>query len=84
MPGDRVLGLNLGLKCKNKIADRWEKDLYLVVEKPNEGAPVCLVKYEHVRGPRKLLHRNLLLPFMALSVSNTKAMETSMSNAGSI
>ena len=50
----------------------------MVVEKPNEGVPVYLVKREHGRGPRKSLHRNHLLPFMALPVSNTKFRESSV------
>ena len=53
---------------------------FLVVENPNEGVPVYLVKREHGRGPRKSLHRNLLLPFMVLSVSNTKVTEARISD----
>ena len=32
MPGDRVLIRNVGLKGKNKLADKWDKDVYLIVE----------------------------------------------------
>ena len=35
-PGDSVLLRNLGLKGKNKLADKWEKDVYLVVDQPNK------------------------------------------------
>ena len=49
-------------------------------KKTNEGVPVYLVKREHGRGPRKLLYWNYLFPFMALSVSNTKAKECSVSD----
>ena len=69
MPGDRVLIRNVGLKGKNKLADKWEKDVYLVVEQPNKQIPVYVVKREHGRGATKMLHRNLLLPFMALPLS---------------
>ena len=80
MPGDLVLVRNVGLKGKNKIADRWEKDMYLLIIKPKEGFSVYLVKDGHGRGPRKFLFMNLLLPFMALPLSNTKAKESSVSN----
>ena len=66
MPGDPVLIRNVGLKGKNKLADKWEKDVYLVVEQPNKEIPVYIVKREHGRCNTKMLHRNLLLPFMAL------------------
>ena len=69
LPGDRVLVRNVGLKGKNKLADKWEKDVNLVVDQPNKGIPVFVVKREHGRSTRKLLHRNLLLPFMALPAS---------------
>ena len=69
MPGDRVLIRNMGLKGKNKLADKWEKDVYLVVEQPNKEIPVYIVKREHGRCNTKMLHRNLLLPFMALPPS---------------
>ena len=52
----------------------------LVVKKTNEGVPVYLVKDEHRRGPRKFLFMNLLLPFTALPLSNTKATESSVSH----
>ena len=81
MPGDLVLVRNVDLKGNHKIADRSEKDIYLlVVMKTNEGVPVYLVKGEHCRGPRKFLYRNLLSSCMALPVSNTKATESSVSN----
>ena len=51
-----------------------------MVQKTNEGVPVYLVKREHGRGPSKLLYWNLLFPFMALPVSNTKAKECSVSD----
>ena len=65
----RQLAPNVGLKGKNKLADKWEKEVYLVVEQPNNQIPVYVVKREHGRGATKMLHRNLLLPFMALPLS---------------
>ena len=69
MPGDRVLIHNVGLKAKNKLADKCEKDVFLVVEQPNKQIPVYVVKREHGRSATKMLHTNLLLPFMALPLS---------------
>ena len=57
-PGDRVLVRNVGVRGKKKIADRWEKDVYLVVDQPNKGIPVYLLKREHGRGRRRMLHLN--------------------------
>ena len=66
MPGDCVLIRNVCSKGKNKLDDKWKKYVYLVVEQPNKQIPVYVVKREHGRGATKMLHRNLLLPFMAL------------------
>ena len=49
LPCDRVLVRNVGLKGKNKLADKWEKDVYLVVDQTNKGNPVFAVKREHGR-----------------------------------
>ena len=69
MPGDPVLIRNVGLKGKNKLANKWKKDVYLVVEQPNKQILVYVVKREHGRGVTKMLHRNLLLQLMALPLS---------------
>ena len=44
--GDRVLIRKVGLKGKNKLADRWDKHSYIVIEVPNEGEPVYRVQSE--------------------------------------
>ena len=46
LPGNRVLVRNVGLKGKNKFADKWEKEVYLVVDQPNKDVPVFVVKRE--------------------------------------
>ena len=66
------------MRGKRKIAARWEKDVYLVVDRPNKGIPVYLLKREHARGRRRMLHRNLLLPFMALPASKPDLLDTSI------
>ena len=57
-PGDRVLVKNAGVRGKCKLADRLEKDPYIV--------PVYMVKREGRRSKTRFLHRNFLLPFMCL------------------
>ena len=64
--GDVVLVKNVGLKGKQKLADRWNRHPYIVVDPPVKGIPVLVVKREHGRGRPKLLHRNLLLPFSTI------------------
>ena len=67
--GDRVLIRKVGLKGKNKLADRWDKHSYIVIEVPNEGVPVYRVQRESGDSAVKTLHRNMLLPFSAIPSS---------------
>lgn len=64
--GDRVLVKNVGLRGRHKLADRWDKEVYIVVSQPEPSIPVFRVKKEHGRGPVRTLHRNLLLPCVGL------------------
>lgn len=59
--GDRVLLRNFGLTGKNKLADRWRSDPYVVVSQLPD-LPVYRVKLEKGRGGVKTIHRNHLLP----------------------
>ena len=61
-PGDGVLVRNVSIRGKNKLADKWEKIPYLVIEQPSKGIPVYKVKHENGTGGIRTLHRNLLLP----------------------
>ena len=66
-PGDPVLVRNVGLRGKHKIADRWENQPYVVVERPHADIPVYVVKRENSKSKKtRTLHRNLLLPFSYL------------------
>ena len=65
-PGDRVLVRNAGVRGKRKLADRWEKDPYLVIDQPNDDVPVYMVKREGSRSKTCILRPNFLLPFMCL------------------
>ena len=63
--GDRVLVRALGPKVESKVADRWERDIFIVIAKA-DGVPVYTVQSESKRGPKRTLHRNLLRPVGAL------------------
>lgn len=42
--GDRVLGRNVGLKGKNKLADKWDSDVYVIKDIPNSDIPVFTIQ----------------------------------------
>ena len=67
--GDRMLIRKVGLKGKNKLADKWNKHPYIVIEVLNEGVPVYKVQRESGDLMVKTIHRNMLLPFSAISSS---------------
>ena len=63
-----MLVKNVSLRGKHKIGDRWEHDPYVVIDQPNDDIPVYEVGRQNTRSRKsKLLHRNLLLPFMSLT-----------------
>lgn len=64
--GDRVLIRQMALKGKHKLADRWDKDPYVVIGIPNKDSPVFKVRKESDESVIKTLHRNMLLPFSAI------------------
>ena len=66
-PGDRVLVRNVGLKGRQKLADKWQKHPYVVTNQPIPGIPIYEVKKENSIAKPTLLHRNMLLPFVGLS-----------------
>ena len=55
---------------KSKLSDKWEKDPYVVIEKPISDIPVYRVRKESGSGKVRTLHRNLLLPFMCITRSD--------------
>ena len=60
--GDQVLLRQIGLQGKNKLADRWQEEVYVVTSQPNASIPVFSVRRLDGRGKVKTVHRNLLLP----------------------
>lgn len=59
--GDIVLIRNLGLKGKQKLADRGSANP-CVVESQLPGIPVYRLKPADVDGPAKVMHRNYIFP----------------------
>ena len=63
---DRVLVRQVGFRGDHKIADRWEKNPYVVIQILNQDVPVYRVQKESNDQIIKTLHRNMLLPFNAI------------------
>ena len=59
--GDLVLVRQLGLKLKHKLADKWEDDIYQILDK-DTSLPFYKVKKENGNGRIRTLHHNHLLP----------------------
>ena len=67
--GDRVLVRKVGLQGKQKLADRWEEEPYIVLSQPDPSSPVFKVREEgNASSKIRTLHRNMLLPFNAIPV----------------
>lgn len=60
--GDRVLVKITAYDGKHKLANKWEEEPYIVKDIPCKDVPVYTVQRETGQGPRRTLHRNLLLP----------------------
>ena len=65
-PGDRVRIQNVGLQGRQKLADKWQKQPYIVTSQPIPDIPVYEIQRENGHSKPKLLHRNMLLPFVGL------------------
>ena len=57
--GDKVLVKKLGHRVTGKLSDKWEEEIYTVVEK-NQNVPVYTIT--NPAGQERKLHRNMLLP----------------------
>ena len=60
--GDEVLVRQVGLVGKHKLADLWEAEPYVILDRPDEKLPVYTVQKASRQGPKRTLHRNMLLP----------------------
>ena len=63
--GDKVLIRKVGLKGKQKLADKWDKHIYVVLGMPDKSVPVYRVQRKFGDSTVKTLHRNILLLFLA-------------------
>jgi len=61
-PGDLVLVKQFGHRGKHKIQDRWENQIYEVLESCHSSPLVFRLRKEDGTGKIRILHRNLLLP----------------------
>ena len=71
--GDHVLVKKTGIIGRHKLADRWEDDLHVVLSIPNEDMPVFVVQSLDKKGPKRTVHRNLLLPIGCVIDSDDKS-----------
>jgi hypothetical protein len=68
---DRVLVRQVHFDGRHKLADKWETYPYTILDIPNPEIPVYRVRREDGKGPERVRHRNLLLPFNSLSPSDS-------------
>ncbi|KAL1268813.1 hypothetical protein QQF64_034176 [Cirrhinus molitorella] len=64
--GDRVLIANKGEREKRKLADKWEANVFVVINR-NPQTHTYVVQDE--KGAKRVVHRNLLLDISFLPVS---------------
>ncbi|XP_061590121.1 uncharacterized protein LOC133455211 [Cololabis saira] len=69
--GDRVLVRNVRIRGKHKLMDKWEADIYVVIKRAGK-LPVYTVCPETKDGPKRTLHRDLLLPCGFLPVTTAE------------
>ena len=61
--GDRVLVRKTYFaQGRHKIDNKWENDVCIVINQPNDEIPVYEIRREDGKGRMRRLHRNLLLP----------------------
>jgi len=75
--GDRVLVRQKAFQGKHKLANKWEKEPYIVQKQPNADIPVYVVKRE-CDDVEKTLHRNMLLPISYLPVQTEEPKSSKM------
>ena len=64
---------------KQKLADRWLRDVHVVEAQTKDNISVYTVRPERGGGPVKILHRNLLLPFHSIPASTENETRSSES-----
>ena len=81
-PGDRVFVHKVGLRGKQKLADRWEHQPYIVRCQPILTYPSTMSSLGNSRSRKtRTLHRNHLLPFMFIPPMKQRQLGTESDNA---
>ena len=70
--GDRVLFKNIHIRGKQRLANRWNREPYVIDSQPDTIIPVYVIIREYEKGKLKpkTVHRNLLLPIYSLPTEN--------------
>ena len=58
--GDRVLICKVGFRGKYKLADRWDRDSYVVIDMPDINIPVYHVQKEFGDGCRNVTQEHVI------------------------
>ena len=64
--GDRVLFKNIHIKGKQRPANSWNREPYVIDSQPDSTIPVYVIIREKGKLKPKIVHRNLLLPIYSL------------------
>ena len=65
-----MLVRNIGIRGKNKLADRWEKYIYFIVDQPDSDLPVYNIKRESMVEVSKGFFIEILFFHLWVSYSN--------------
>ena len=66
--GDRVLVRKVVLQGRQKLANKWEDAIHIVLSQPSKDIPVFVIQREDRQGRKRTLHRNMLLPVNHLPI----------------
>ena len=58
--------------CVSKLADKWQKQHYIVTSQPIPDIPINEVQREKDHPKPKSVHRNMILPFVGLPCPKDK------------
>ncbi|CAC5408195.1 unnamed protein product [Mytilus coruscus] len=75
-PGDRVLLKNVAFRGNHKLDNKWGKQPYVIVSKPDSDILVYIIRQEHGRA-RMTVHRNMLLPITSIPILSPQCSENS-------
>ena len=56
--------------CVSKLADKRQKQPYIVTSQPIPDIPIYEVQRENGHPKPKIVHRNMILPFVGLDVES--------------